>query len=63
MSAYGEKAAAQQTQVTGGNLWRNLSAVKAGKAYLVADETWMTGIGVTAAGKILDDLEKYLLAA
>ena len=44
-------------------LWKNLGAVKAGKAYVVADETWMTGIGVTAAGKILDDLEKYLPAA
>ncbi|WP_329109044.1 iron-siderophore ABC transporter substrate-binding protein [Micromonospora sp. NBC_01699] len=63
VSAYGEKAVVQQTTVTGGNLWRNLSAVKAGKAYTVADETWMTGIGVTAAGKILDDLEKYLPTA
>jgi iron complex transport system substrate-binding protein len=26
----------------------------------VDDETWMTGIGVTAAGEILDDLQKYL---
>lgn len=60
--AYGEKAAAQQATVTAGNLWRNLAAVKAGKAYQVADETWMTGIGVTAAGKILDDLEKHLAA-
>jgi iron complex transport system substrate-binding protein len=48
--------------VTAGNLWKNLAAVKAGKAYPVTDETWMTGIGVTAAGKILDDLEKHLVA-
>ncbi|WP_326559662.1 ABC transporter substrate-binding protein [Micromonospora sp. NBC_01796] len=61
--AFGEKAVVRQTEVTGGNLWRNLSAVKAGKAYTVSDETWMTGIGVTAAGKILDDLEKYLITA
>lgn len=60
--AYGQKAEAQQTTVTAGALWRNLSAVKAGKAYQVTDETWMTGIGVTAAGKILDDLEKHLTA-
>ena len=57
--AYGEKAAAEQAKVTGGSLWKNLSAVKAGKAYVVPDETWMTGIGVTAAGKILDDIEQY----
>ncbi|MFK3984059.1 ABC transporter substrate-binding protein [Micromonospora sp. NPDC050397] len=63
VTAFGEKAVAQQTQITGGNLWRNLSAVKAGKTYTVSDETWMTGIGVTAAGKILDDIEKYVTAA
>jgi iron-siderophore transport system substrate-binding protein len=60
--AYGDKAAAALATVTAGSLWRNLSAVKAGKAYPVADEIWMTGIGVTAAGKILDDLEKHLVA-
>ncbi|MFY1691720.1 ABC transporter substrate-binding protein [Plantactinospora sp. WMMB782] len=63
VTAYGEKAAAEQAKVTGGSLWKNLSAVRAGKAYVVADETWMTGIGVTAAGRILDDLEKYVPAA
>ncbi|GIG88470.1 ABC transporter substrate-binding protein [Plantactinospora endophytica] len=63
VTAFGEKAAAEQAKVTGGNLWKNLSAVKAGKAYVVADETWMTGIGVTAAGKILDDLEKFVPTA
>ena len=60
--AYGEKAAAQQATVTAGSLWRNLPAVRAGKAYPIADETWMLGIGVTAAGKILDDLAKHLAA-
>jgi iron complex transport system substrate-binding protein len=60
VAAYGEKAAAKQAEVTAGPLWGALSAVKAGKAHVVPDETWMTGIGVTAAGKILDDLEKYL---
>ncbi|GAB3976102.1 iron-siderophore ABC transporter substrate-binding protein [Plantactinospora veratri] len=63
VTAFGEKAAAEQAKVTGGSLWKNLPAVKAGKAYVVADETWMTGIGVTAAGKILDDLEKHVPAA
>ncbi|MEQ4299908.1 iron-siderophore ABC transporter substrate-binding protein [Plantactinospora sp. B6F1] len=63
VTAFGEKAAAEQARVTGGSLWKNLTAVKAGRAYVVADETWMTGIGVTAAGKILDDLEKYVPVA
>ncbi|SDJ64138.1 ABC transporter substrate-binding protein [Nonomuraea jiangxiensis] len=59
-SAFGEEAAKSQAEVTAGPLWQNLKAVKAGRAYNVDDEIWMTGIGVTAAGKILDDLDKYL---
>ncbi|MFI7577214.1 ABC transporter substrate-binding protein [Micromonospora sp. NPDC049497] len=62
VTAYGEKAVAEQATVTGGSLWKNLSAVKAGKAHVVSDEVWMTGIGVGAANKILDDLAKYLSA-
>ncbi|MEU3453701.1 iron-siderophore ABC transporter substrate-binding protein [Micromonospora sp. NPDC006766] len=62
VTAYGETAAAEQAKVTAGSLWQGLSAVKAGKAHVVSDETWMTGIGVTAANKILDDLEKYVSA-
>jgi iron complex transport system substrate-binding protein len=62
VSAFGEKAAARQAEVTAGPLWTKLSAVAAGRSYVVDDETWMTGIGVTAAGKILDDLAKYLQA-
>jgi len=60
VAAYGEKAAAEQGKVTGGALWATLAGVKTGKTKVVTDETWMTGIGVTAAHKILDDLEKNL---
>ncbi|MEV4756600.1 iron-siderophore ABC transporter substrate-binding protein [Micromonospora sp. NPDC049559] len=63
VSAFGQKAADEQAKVTAGGLWQNLGAVKAGKTYPVADEIWMTGIGVTAANKILDDLQKYLVTA
>jgi iron complex transport system substrate-binding protein len=59
-TAYGEAAAKSQATVTAGPLWKNLAAVKSGNAHNVDDEIWMTGIGVTAAGKILDDLDKYL---
>ncbi|MGW4498355.1 ABC transporter substrate-binding protein [Micromonospora sp. NPDC004336] len=62
VTAYGEKAAAEQAKVTGGTLWKALPAVKAGKAHVVSDEIWMTGIGVGAANKILDDLAKHLTA-
>lgn len=59
-SAYGDAAAKSQAEVTAGPLWKNLKAVESGNAHNVDDEIWMTGIGVTAAGKILDDLDKYL---
>ncbi|WP_433511499.1 ABC transporter substrate-binding protein [Nonomuraea sp. CA-143628] len=59
-TAYGEAAAKSQASVTGGPLWKNLGAVKSGNAHNVDDEVWMLGIGVTAAGGILDDLDKYL---
>ncbi|MGN9777384.1 ABC transporter substrate-binding protein [Micromonospora sp. H33] len=62
VTAYGEKAAAEQAKVTAGALWKGLPAVKAGKAHVVSDEIWMTGIGVGAANKIIDDLEKHLSA-
>ncbi|MEU8300215.1 iron-siderophore ABC transporter substrate-binding protein [Micromonospora sp. NPDC048909] len=62
VTAYGDKAAAEQAKVTGGTLWKGLSAVKANKAYVVADEVWMTGIGVGAANRILEDLQKHLTA-
>lgn len=60
VAAYGEKAAQAQATTSAGPLWQGLSAVKAGKTYTVKDEVWMTGIGVTAAGKILDDLQAHL---
>ncbi|MFD0479669.1 ABC transporter substrate-binding protein [Nonomuraea thailandensis] len=59
-TAYGEAAAKSQAEITAGPLWKNLKAVEAGHAFNVDDEIWMTGIGVTAAGKILDDLDKHL---
>ncbi|MBP2326346.1 iron complex transport system substrate-binding protein [Kibdelosporangium banguiense] len=62
VSAYGEKAAQRQAEITAGPLWTKLSAVAAGRSYVVDDEVWMLGIGVTAAGKILDDLTKHLTA-
>ncbi|NUT38001.1 MAG: iron-siderophore ABC transporter substrate-binding protein [Hamadaea sp.] len=60
VAAYGEEAAQQQATTSAGPLWQGLSAVKAGKTYTVKDEVWMTGIGVTAATKILDDLQAHL---
>ncbi|GIG64636.1 ABC transporter substrate-binding protein [Phytomonospora endophytica] len=58
--AYGADATAALEEVTDGSLWKGMSAVENGKAYTVNDEIWMTGIGVTAANMILDDLAAKL---
>jgi iron complex transport system substrate-binding protein len=62
VTAQGPTAEGQKAKVTGGNLWKELGAVKAGKSWDVPAETWMTGIGVTAANKILDDVQGRLAA-
>jgi iron complex transport system substrate-binding protein len=41
-------------------LWGGLSAVQNGRQFDIADDTWMTGIGVLGANLILDDLETWL---
>jgi iron complex transport system substrate-binding protein len=41
-------------------MFKNLNAVKTGKAYRVDDATWNTAGGVKAANLMLDDLEKFL---
>ncbi|MGW0821628.1 ABC transporter substrate-binding protein [Streptomyces sp. NPDC002845] len=46
----------QQKQVTSNPVWKDLPAVKDGKVYEVADEIWMSGIGVQAAGEMLADV-------
>lgn len=47
-----------EEQWTNDPLWKNLSAVKAGKAYRVDDTIWNTAGGVKAANLMLDDLQK-----
>lgn len=58
--AYGETAADAQAETIAGSLWTGMDAIENGRAHEVDDEIWMTGIGVTAANLILDDLEKYV---
>ncbi|MEU6248581.1 iron-siderophore ABC transporter substrate-binding protein [Glycomyces sp. NPDC047010] len=60
--AYGDDGDAKLAEYTGGALWQSIPAVQEGNAHQVDDEVWMTGIGVTAAGMILDDLESFLSA-
>jgi iron complex transport system substrate-binding protein len=42
-------------------LWRATKAAKAGKVFQVDDDVWQSGIAITAANKVIDDLEKYLV--
>ncbi|MEU5155167.1 iron-siderophore ABC transporter substrate-binding protein [Glycomyces sp. NPDC021274] len=60
--AYGADGESMLADYTGGELWQSIPAVQGGTAHQVDDEVWMTGIGVSAAGMILDDLEQYLQA-
>lgn len=61
-ATYGDPKAAKETQVTGSSLWKQLSAVGAGHAHRVDDQLWYQGIGYTAAGRILDELQQDLTA-
>ncbi|GAB3125999.1 iron-siderophore ABC transporter substrate-binding protein [Tsukamurella serpentis] len=52
----GAGAASTTTSIT--SRWGALPAVSAGRAFAVEDETWMVGIGVLGAGRIIDDVER-----
>ncbi|MFF6774699.1 ABC transporter substrate-binding protein [Streptomyces sp. NPDC012637] len=58
---YGDPKATKRDTAQGNPLWKNLEAVKAGRAKDVPDETWYLGLGVTAADSVLDDLRADLV--
>ncbi|TQF73299.1 iron-siderophore ABC transporter substrate-binding protein [Rhodococcus spelaei] len=60
VSFYGDEAQGQGVKVMDGGLWQGLGAVKDKRVFKVDDEIWMTGIGVIAAGGILNDLKASL---
>ncbi|MFJ5223698.1 ABC transporter substrate-binding protein [Streptomyces sp. NPDC088400] len=57
---YGDPEKTGRDSARSNPLWKNLNAVKDGRAKDVRDETWYLGLGVTAAGLVLDDLRGYL---
>ena len=57
---YGDPKKTDRDKAQDSPLWTKLDAVKKGHAKTVDDETWYLGLGVTAADKVLDDLEGYL---
>lgn len=59
-TTWGDPGTTTQGELTGSPLWKNLGAVRAGRAHGVSDDHWMTGTGILAAHRVLDDLEKFL---
>ena len=59
-ATYGDPAKAHTDEVLNSSAWKNLSAVKAGRAYAVDDELWNQGIGYFGADLILAQLRRYL---
>jgi iron complex transport system substrate-binding protein len=41
-------------------LWQTLQAVQAGRVFEIDDDTWIAGLGVQAANRVLDDLARLL---
>ncbi|MGW1227598.1 ABC transporter substrate-binding protein [Streptomyces sp. NPDC001478] len=58
---YGPVKATKRDTTQANPLWKNLTAVKEGRAKNVSDETWYLGLGVTAANLVLDDLRADLV--
>ncbi|WP_406206623.1 iron-siderophore ABC transporter substrate-binding protein [Kitasatospora sp. NBC_01560] len=60
-SVYGDAAKSDRPKIMEGSLWRNLDAVRSGRAFPVDDGLWMLGIGYTGAGLILEQIRKDLV--
>lgn len=61
-TSYGKPGATGETKVISGSQWKNLPAVKAGKASRVNDDIWFLGLGPTGAGLIVKQLGEHLSA-
>jgi iron complex transport system substrate-binding protein len=59
-SSYGAADDSGETQVVAGPLWPRLGAVQDDRAYAVEDDVFFTGIGLTAATLIVEDLSGRL---
>ncbi|WP_052433959.1 ABC transporter substrate-binding protein [Streptacidiphilus melanogenes] len=59
-STSGDPAKAHTDEVLNSDAWKNLSAVKAGRAYAVDDQLWNQGVGYLGSDLILAQLRRYL---
>ncbi|MFI7337632.1 iron-siderophore ABC transporter substrate-binding protein [Streptomyces sp. NPDC050085] len=57
---YGVQEGADVEDVVNGDLWKSLSAVRAGRAVKVAYTPWFLSAGQTAADRVVADLAKHL---
>jgi iron complex transport system substrate-binding protein len=57
-----DKGSALEAETLANPLWQMLPAVKAGRAHRVDVLDWMSFSGLASANRILDDVERYLLA-
>lgn len=60
VTVYGAPEDSTEERITSDPLWRRLEAVRQDRVYEVSDDLWMLGIGPTAAGGIVDDLDGHL---
>ena len=59
-SSYGPPGDSGEAAAVGGPLWPRMGAVQAGRAYAVEDDVFFTGIGLTAATLVVEDLAEKL---
>ena len=55
-----DSATATEAEWTADPLWKNLNAVKSGKAISVSDAVWNTAGGILAAQKMLEEIQELL---
>lgn len=58
VTTYGAADETTKPAITTNPVWSQLSAVRAGRVYEMDDDHWMTGIGIQAANRVLDDIER-----
>lgn len=61
VTVYADEKDTAKAEITADPLWQKLEAVREDRVYEVSDDLWMLGLGYTAAGGVMDDLEKYLV--
>ncbi|WP_432093694.1 ABC transporter substrate-binding protein [Streptomyces sp. bgisy100] len=59
-ATYGDPKKAKETQILRSGLWKRMAAVRNERSFRIDDETWIQGIGYTAADTILDELQQRL---